>query len=265
MRIKCLYDQKGLTLIELMVTITLFGLIATAIMNVYVDSNRTYMEQLESTEAQQNLRSGIDALVQDLRMAGFEGRGGGTAGFLTAGSSSVQFTMDTNEDGDVADTNETLTYSLYTPAGMTYQNLGRASGVGPNSPVAEYIDDLAFAYAYDANADGVLDVNGSGRTIWAVIGANGNWFNLDANDDGIISAADDTNGDGTLNSTDTGTPADLETIRVVRIWMLARTSRPDNKYTSNTSYTVGDTVVTPNDNFHRRLLSTRVYIRNAGV
>lgn len=264
---RVLKSETGLGLIELMVTLAITGLIATAIMNIYIGSSRTYTEQLAATEAQQNLRSGVDALVRDLRMAGFKGRGGATTGFLPAntGSNSIQFTMDRNEDGDVTDTNETLTYSLYTPAGETFQNLGRASGGGGNTAVAEYIENLGFAYAYDANDDGVLDINGSGRTIWAIIGANGNWFNLDANDDGVIDSTDDTNGDGSLNVADTGIRADLEDIRVVWIWMLARSSKPDSGYTSSVIYTVGDTVLTPSDQFHRRILSTRVYVRNMGV
>ncbi len=255
-------SEIGLSLVELLIALAITGFMATAIMNVYIGSSRTYTEQLDATEAQQNLRSGVDAMVTDLRMAGFNGRGGATVGFLSAGSNSVQFTMDRNEDGDVADANETLTYSLYTEASI--QNLGRASGANPNNLVAEYIDNLGFAYAYDANDDGVLDVNGSSRTIWAIIGPNGNWFNLDANDDGVIDSADDTNGDGSLNATDTGVLADLEDIRVVKIWMLARTSKPDNNFSGGATYTVGDTVVTTADKFHRRILSTRVYCRNMG-
>ena len=263
---RILSSEMGLTLIELLITVVLTGVVATAIFNVYLSSSQTYTKQLAETEVQQNLRAGLESVIQDLRMAGFKGRGGATTGITNAGNNSISFTMDRNEDGDILDADEDLTYSLFASGGI--MNLVRRPGAAAadmTMAVAENIDALGFAYSYDINGDGILDVNASGNTIRAVIGANGNWFNLDANDDGVIDLADDTDTNGTLNATDTGIPADLEDIRVVTIWMLARTSRSDNNFNSTTSFTIGDTVVPPAAGFRRRILTTQVYCRNMGV
>ncbi|GAG11101.1 unnamed protein product, partial [marine sediment metagenome] len=61
-------------------------------------------------------------------------------------------------------------------------------------------------------------------------------------------------------------------IRAVRIWMLARTGRGDDKFANTRTYTVGSKVITPNtdanlnnDNLRMRLLETTVKCRNMGL
>jgi hypothetical protein len=59
---------------------------------------------------------------------------------------SVNFTMDINENGSTGDSNETVTYSLYTPSDAI-PKLGRKStATAVNQPVAEYIDALDFVF-----------------------------------------------------------------------------------------------------------------------
>jgi type IV pilus assembly protein PilW len=47
-----------------------------------------------------------------------------------------------------------------------------------------------------------------------------------------------------------------------RIFVLARSKREDPTFTNNKTYTLGDRVVTMNDNFYRRVYSTTVALRN---
>jgi len=51
----------------------------------------------------------------------------------------------------------------------------------------------------------------------------------------------------------------------VKIYVLARSILPDNKYDNENSYQLGDFVYTPNDHFRRLLFSSTVTLYNAGV
>lgn len=287
-------NQKGFSLVELLVTMVITAVIGTAILTLYTRSLRTYSGQLQVTEAQQNIRAGLDSIVYDLRMAGFDPVATADAGLVSVDPdgdgimNSIQFTMDLTDDADTGDPDgnlvdavsglpdagENVTYDLYLSAGI--MRLGRDSGSG-NQPVAEYLETngLGFAYAFDNDGDGVLDADANDQTHWAIIGANGNWWELDANNDGEITLADDTNGDGAIDTADTiganppvdtGITADLADIRAVKIWLLGRAPQTAQDYTNTNSYLVGSQVVTAaNDSFRRRLLTTSVYCRNLGI
>lgn len=282
---KLLNNQKGFTLVELLVVVVITAIMGTVILNLYIQSSRTYNGQLQVAEAQQNIRVGIDSLVFDLRMAGFDPTSEADAGIVSIDPegdgvmNSIQFTMDLTDDagtgepdGNLVDASsnpdpgENITYDLYTTSGV--QRLGRYLGTGTKQPVAEYLDAIAFAYAFDSNDDGELDTDAGGRIHWAILDPAGgaNWWELDANDDDLITIADDTDADDALNVVDTGIVADVEDIRAVKIWVLGRAPQKAQDYNNNSSYVVGDRVVKGNnDSFRRRLLTTSVYCRNMGI
>lgn len=62
---------RGVTFIEIMVALALTGIITTAIMRLYVTQHRNYMVQDDITDIQQNVRSSIDEITRNLRMAGY--------------------------------------------------------------------------------------------------------------------------------------------------------------------------------------------------
>ena len=96
---------------------------------------------------QQNIRAGLDFMTRDIRMMAF----GSLGDIIAATGTSLRFTMDLNEDGDVFDPEEDLTYSLYID-GSGKQNIGRmdnTSGLPQNGAVAENIDRIEFYYTLD--------------------------------------------------------------------------------------------------------------------
>ncbi|OQX14747.1 MAG: hypothetical protein BWK76_14185 [Desulfobulbaceae bacterium A2] len=154
-------------------------------------------------------------------------------------------------------------------------DIGRDTGANPQ-PLASNVQAIGFAYAYDSNADGLLEVDGGGRTIWAVPNAAGDtWFSLDTDNNGVIDENDPPPvsfglADDTL----------LDQIRAVRIWLLVRASRPDPSFLHNAMrdqagnpvrYKVGVNVIDPTqgnaiaDHFRRRLLDASVRCRNLGL
>ena len=56
---------------------------------------------------------------------------------------------------------------------------------------------------------------------------------------------------------------DWEDVSSVRIWLLARNSKPETGYTNTTPYTMGDiTYTAPGDSFRRQQFTTVVQLRN---
>lgn len=74
----------------------------------------------------------------------------------------------------------------------------------------------------------------------------------------------DTSADGHPNIYLTApTLVELQNVVSVRIFLLARTSEIDTRYTNNKTYSVSNSAdYTPNDSFHRRVVSTSATVRN---
>lgn len=253
--------RAGFTLIEVLVALAMVGIVSIAMLNIFISNQRIYLDQDEVVATQQNLRAGFDIMVQEIRMAGFAGDANAAAGIITAGTNTIVFNMDLNDNGDATEENEDVKYPPLVGDGCLYRESPSGStGV----PIAEGIVGLGFAYAIDADGDGVLDTDG-GNTIWAVPDGGGNWFDLDTNDDGAITAADDTDNSGVLDGDDTGIVWDVTDIRAVRVWLLAETVHSSQSFSETASFVVGEKVITPGDNKRHRLLSTIIKCRNLGL
>jgi type IV pilus assembly protein PilW len=238
--------------------------------------SRRFTVQTQVVDMQQTLRAGLDMLSQDLLMAGYDPTESGNFGITdiglrdldnnldTTGDSSITFTMDiVNEDG-VLDGNETISYVLYdfpvgTPDGRT--DLGRVVGGGGRQLLAENVDAIGLAYAFDQDADRVIDTSAGGNLIWAMDTDNDNVLDtaLDTNDDGVINADDDAAGDALP------TLVNIDRIRAVQIWLLVRNETADTGFINNETYVVANRRLAFNDNFRRRTLSTIVKFRNRGL
>jgi hypothetical protein len=73
---------------------------------------RAYTTENVVAGVQQKTRNGVEFMVHDIRLAGLDPLGLADAGFLDARSTSLQFTSDSNFDGDVDDPFENITYGL---------------------------------------------------------------------------------------------------------------------------------------------------------
>jgi type IV pilus assembly protein PilW len=268
-------NKKGFTLIELLIAMAISGIVAGAIFTAFQSQQKSYLIQDQVTEMQQNLRAGMDIMVRDIRMAGYSQ---GAPGFgitniyprdknnnmdvTITGNGAFKFTADFDDNGTLSG-GETLLYQLY-----GNNALRRTPG---GSAVAENIEALGFAYAFDADGDGILDtydVGGNKQVLWAVdsVGDNKLDINLDTDGDGNITSADGPGlgGNGLIFGAAIADVAPQD-IRAVRIWMLARTEHGDNSFLNTKTYTVGNKVITPNNNLRMRLLETTVKCRNMGL
>ena len=146
-------EENGFSLVELMITVAISGVIIAAVYTSYTLQRKTSVAQEQVAAMQQNLRAGMLYLTRDLRHAGadLEGNtshascdagGSGSAvspGFHTATSTTIGFSMDLDEDGACDGTGENVTYNLYTSDGV--QKLGRKSP-SINAAIAEHIEEI---------------------------------------------------------------------------------------------------------------------------
>ncbi|WP_286235263.1 PilW family protein [Thalassotalea sediminis] len=108
---------------------------------------------------------------------------------------------------------------------------GRLTTTMSFAPIIDGIEYVRFMYGIDSDDNGIVDSYLSAANM-----AAGDW-------------------DKTSNNT----------IIAVKIYVLARSILPDNDYTNNNTYTLGDLQITPNDNFRRLLFTSTVTLFNARV
>lgn len=247
----------GFTLIEVLITLAISGVIMTGVYTAFKSQQDSYLAQEQVAEMQQNIRAGLDMMVRDVRMAGFDPEGSAGAGITTASAGQLSFTKDLNSDGDTGDTNEAVDYG-FTPAMSN-----------PNYDVGrDGIPDV------DSDSDGVPDAMPLGRQI----GGAGGYQRIAENIQAIEFNYLDEGGNVT---------AVLNDIRSVEISILARTRRPDRNYTHNQFYCPAShssfnsstnlcedpddsTNTMPpwgpfDDNFRRRFQTMTVQCRNMGL
>lgn len=140
------YTQKGFTLIEMLIALTIGSLLLASLYNFYLGQKKTHALREQVAEMQQNARAGMELIVREIRMAGYNPTRTPGVGIVAAGANSIRITMDLNGDGDVADADEDITYSLYDSGGDGDLDIGRKPAGGTNQPVAENIDSLNFVY-----------------------------------------------------------------------------------------------------------------------
>ena len=66
------FNVKGMTLIELLVALVICGMVVAGIYRVFVAQSKAYTVQDQVVEVQQSVRSAMEILLRDLRMAGFD-------------------------------------------------------------------------------------------------------------------------------------------------------------------------------------------------
>lgn len=62
--------QNGMTLLEILMALAIFGLVVTSMYGLFINVQRTTYNQEEVVDAQQNLRMSLDMISRDIKMAG---------------------------------------------------------------------------------------------------------------------------------------------------------------------------------------------------
>jgi len=200
MRYQSLSNSKGITIIELLVALVIFGLVVGGIYRLFIAQTKAYTVQDQVVEIQQSVRSAMEILLRDLRMAGYDDD-----------NLSSPFTIVNPILYPVSQNSITINYEYYNTttnppqyeehtvaywlnAGTTELLRQRTiNGVaGPQEVLLENVEELNFRYGVDTNDDGAMD---------------------------------DWNGDGLINESDFISAGDVGTRKVVAVRVLLR-ARP---------------------------------------
>lgn len=107
------WSDQGFTLIELLVGMAMSAIVLTAVMGIFIGLSRSYTTETARATAQQDIRSAMDLMVQDIRLAGLDPLGSAGGGFVETTDTAVDFIADLDYDGSVtAGNNERLKYYL---------------------------------------------------------------------------------------------------------------------------------------------------------
>ncbi len=138
--------RRGLTLVELMISLSVFGVIMAVVFSFLTGARNSYQETREKVQYQQSMRAVMSLMTREVRSTGCDPTSAGFDAFSFAGTSSMQCNMDLNGDGDATDVapDETVTYAYNAGTGELLRFDGAVAMI-----VLRGINNLTFTY-YDA-------------------------------------------------------------------------------------------------------------------
>lgn len=157
-------NEKGFTLVELMIAMVISAIVMTSVYSVYSAQQRSYIVQEGVAAMHQNLRAAMYFMEREIRMAGCDPTGAAGAGIQADSNGTlIHFTedfrgKDTGDppDGDTGDANEDISYFLADADGDgQVDDLVRdTGGVEANieKVIAENIQSLNFTYLDSSGA-----------------------------------------------------------------------------------------------------------------
>ncbi len=318
--------NAGFSLIEIMVSLALGLVVLAMVVNVFINTKQSHVQNERVTEVLENGRYAMRQLSTDLKTVGFMG------GIYDMSLVARDTTMDAvaNECGTSGETTWSTDVTTYQTLQFEYNSTAAAASIQhqciASSDFQASTDVLAIKRTYSQKDTGALTNNVayvrsdySSGCIWfynSVSSAAPTNAGCPASDfedwqymvhvyyirdyaqtsgDGIptlcrkrlTSASDapainelciaegiehfhvqygldtDTPRDGIADQFKSSpTVAELATAVSARLFVLARANVQDQVFANNKTYTMGDRVITVNDNYYRRMYSTTVILRN---
>lgn len=149
-----LRGSRGLSLIELLVALAVSGVLLTSIYTVLIQQHKAYVLQEHITMMRQQARLGMDVMVNEIRMAGFDPRGSAGAGIVEATAHRLHFTSDLDCNGRAGNiTGEEVMYALDQQHELSRQGFIQGTRSGGLQPVASDILSLHFCYIVGTDSD----------------------------------------------------------------------------------------------------------------
>jgi prepilin-type N-terminal cleavage/methylation domain-containing protein len=141
-------DHRGMTLVEMMVALAIFGVAMTVLFSFLVNSRRNYTSVSQRVEYQQSVRAVLSLISQEVRSAGCNPAGASFDPFRVAHDRLVQFRRDLDGDGviEVSTPAEDIFYFYQPFNGWLWR---RGEG-GAWQVILRDLDNLTFSF-FDAD------------------------------------------------------------------------------------------------------------------
>lgn len=159
-------DRRGMTLTELMIALSIFGVIMAVLFGFLSGARNSYSETRERAQYQQSMRAVMSLVTREIRSTGCDPTELGFDNFGVADDTRLSCRMDLNGDNDFTDTgpDENITYSF------VGGNLIRNNGTG-DQVILRGVQNLAFTYFdADGNQMGVVPLSAANRALVRFVG-----------------------------------------------------------------------------------------------
>lgn len=163
-------NQKGITLIELLVAFAICGIVVGGIYRVFITQTKAYTIHDQVVEVQQNIRTAMEILLRDLRMAGYDSDS--LTSKISIGPPAIpQITPGDHEVTVNYEYDDTHRYEVkyYLDNGILWRQLmiwpDGAPSTSTTDKILENVEALRFEYGVDSSPlDGAMDdLNGDGK------------------------------------------------------------------------------------------------------
>jgi type IV pilus assembly protein PilW len=299
---KALSRQRGLSMVELLVAMMLGLFLLFALVEILLNSKQSFSSASHLSRLQENGRIATNLVVSDLKRAGYMGGNSnideinGTAdqvdpAMTCATGNTTWGRMITQRISGLNDTN--AGYACIPNATYLRGDVLTVRHASPWIPVAftagkmylrsSLFEGRIFAGSNEANGDNDVDdepksvrelmaysffVGDSGRTCGGQ--AVPSLFRVRLDDNSQPVAEELLPGISNFQVQygvagryiDADDVADWDDVVTVRIWLLVRAECTETGFNDTATYTMGDQVLVPNDNFRRQLYSSVVMLRN---
>jgi type IV pilus assembly protein PilW len=149
-------NKKGFTAIELLVSLAILSMTLGSIYSLYMSFIRTCTKEGVKINVQQGVRSSLDMMIRDIRLAGLDPTGTDDFGIVAVTPQRIQFTADRDMDGELDDADATdgiddpdMEFMAYEYDGNSTlkMSLYKADGsLEISDTMVENVTDLSFAY-----------------------------------------------------------------------------------------------------------------------
>ena len=145
-------NTDAFTLVEVLIAMAMVGIVMAGIYTVFISTNRAYHTQDRVVDAQQRARVGVDFMVRDIRMAGFDPQDSAGAGIEVAQATKLRLTADMDRDGTIDEDNrEQITYEFDSATNRLRQWLYETTDSETWQTLIKNVSALSFTYL---DADG---------------------------------------------------------------------------------------------------------------
>lgn len=146
-------NDKGLTLIELLVGLVICAMVIAGIYRLFISQSRAYTVQEQVVEVQQNIRSAMEVMLRDLRMTAFDDDRTPLVNVaqpaLVPGDQSITVRYELE--------NAPYEVRYWLAGGTTLNRQETRNGVSTTETILENVEALNFTYGVDENEDGAMD------------------------------------------------------------------------------------------------------------